>query len=233
MPDHEWIVTPPTCWAAIPVGAVTATFPSPVYFFLSSEMMYLNRNDFPVPAPPVKKTLRPPIATSAACTWSAVRSSFFGGAGPGGSSTLAFLPRGAVASPLLLGDALPRLAVERRARGAAAVLGADAHDVLAVLFRFVRPMPAAARCCVRVGLASTMASIVLSSNTQKAGLPSATRTVGDELVAERHVFWLLGCGSVLLNRAACASFKRDWARREYAALNQQRAETRARGGAPL
>ena len=55
MPDHEWIVTPPTCWAAMPAGAVTATFPSPVYFFRSSEMMYLNRKDLPVPGRPWPK----------------------------------------------------------------------------------------------------------------------------------------------------------------------------------
>ena len=54
------MVTPPILHAAIPVLAVTATASGfPAYFFFNARMISLKRTDFPVPADPVKKTLRP------------------------------------------------------------------------------------------------------------------------------------------------------------------------------
>ena len=73
-PAQEWIVTPPTLLAAMPVGAVTATESSP-WRRRSSWMTYRRRKDLPVPAAPLKKTFSPRIARSAAERCSIVRES--------------------------------------------------------------------------------------------------------------------------------------------------------------
>ena len=191
-----------------------------MYFFLNSEMMYLNRNDFPVPAPPVKKTLRPPIATSAAWTWSAVRSSFRR-RGPGRELDLGLLAARREealegASPVAgLGDALPRLAwSERRASGAAAVLRADAHDVLAVLFALRRADAgdaAEGRDGRGLGVDDGVDRLVVKHAEGRLAVGDAL-AVGDELVAQRHRFF--GCGvplEVPFERlAACASAGSDF-----------------------
>ena len=59
-PAHEWIVVPPMCDAAIPVGAVTATPPGRASS--SASVIDRIRNDLPVPAAPVTKTLWPASA---------------------------------------------------------------------------------------------------------------------------------------------------------------------------
>ena len=88
MPAHEWIVTPCTCDAAMPVGAVTAT--SPDIRASSCWIRKRNKKDLPVPAAPVRKALAPPSTRSAAMrcsSLSAPRSTLaMGGSGRGGAA---------------------------------------------------------------------------------------------------------------------------------------------------
>jgi hypothetical protein len=68
-PAKECIVCPPSCTAATPVLAQIATAPLSSNLLRSAATMWVIARLFPVPAHPVKKTLRPLATRSTACCW--------------------------------------------------------------------------------------------------------------------------------------------------------------------
>lgn len=169
-PAHEWIVTPCTCDAAMPVGAVTATPPG--CRASSCCMMYRNRKDLPVPAAPVRKQFSPPRTRSAAkrcSSFRAVRGMVTeGGAGSG------FVGGWALAPPNAAGSL--RFTLMDRISGTAPMLDPDAGAGVAQTMRmisspnfciFAGPKPGTLRKSPRdCGLAATRASSSLFENTQ-------------------------------------------------------------------